>query len=459
MVFSSTIFLFLFLPIVLIVYYNPFFKNRQFRNAFLLLASLVFYSWGEPIFVFLMILLIIFTWICGLKMGSKYKKSILVIGIICNVSILFVFKYLTFLVSEFGLLLDKDFSFINITLPIGISFFTFQLMSYLFDIYYGKAQPQKNPLYVALYVSMFPQLIAGPIIRYEEIEQEIVERHESLEDITEGMQRFICGLGKKVLIADYVAQIADNCFDYLSNMSSMMAWLGAIAYTLQIYFDFSGYSDMAIGLGRMFGFHFSENFNYPYVSQSVTEFWRRWHISLSGWFRDYIYIPLGGNRVKKLRWVCNMFIVWILTGVWHGANWTFWIWGLFYFLVLVFEKQTNISEKLGGFSHIYTLLIIIFAWVIFRANNIQIAFNYIGLMFGVNASGIVDSAFWSYLWNTKFILIVAILGATPFVKKVFGRLENSRGNWIEPVWYGIVFVVSIIRVVSATYNPFIYFNF
>lgn len=236
-------------------------------------------------------------------------------------------KYLTFAATEVGLLIHKDMSFISISLPIGISFFTFQLMSYLFDIYYGTAEAQSNPLYVGLYVSLFPQLIAGPIVRYKQVAEEISNRRESYSDIVDGMERFIYGLGKKVLIANYMAQIADNVFDYLPDRSVAMAWLGAVAYALQIYFDFSGYSDMAIGLGRMFGFHFDENFNYPYISKSVTEFWRRWHISLSSWFRDYVYIPFGGNRVKKSRWVFNLAIVWILTGIWHGANWTFVLWG------------------------------------------------------------------------------------------------------------------------------------
>lgn len=460
MVFSSTIFLFLFLPIVLAIYYNPFLKGRIFRNNFLLLASLGFYAWGEPVFVFLMIVSIIITWFFGLKLSGRHSKAILTIGIIYHIVILFVFKYLTFVAEQLGLLLNEDFSEIRISLPIGISFFTFQLMSYLFDIYYKKAEAQRNPLYVGLYVSLFPQLIAGPIVRYEKIAAEITDRHESYNDVVAGMQRFIYGLAKKVLIANYVAQIADNTFDYLSgNTTVAMAWLGAICYTLQIYFDFSGYSDMAIGLGRMFGFHFDENFNYPYISNSITEFWRRWHISLGSWFRDYVYIPLGGNRVRKSRWIVNLLIVWMLTGIWHGANWTFIVWGLLHFVFLFLEKMFGYTKKMGWFSHIYTMLIFIVAWVIFRAENLKDAMIYLGNMFGVGATGVWDFAVTEYLKGTAFILIVSCIGMTPFVKNVAVRIKGSRYQFIESIWLVLIFVLSLLQVVSSTYNPFIYFNF
>lgn len=459
MVFSSTTFLFLFLPVVLLVYYNPIIKSRGFRNGFLLLSSLLFYGWGEPVFVFLMIFSIFVTWLCGLYIGHGTGKKVLVIGTIYHIIVLFIFKYLTFCASQLGLLLNQDFSLISISLPIGISFFTFQLMSYLFDVYYGKAQTQRNPFYVGLYVSLFPQLIAGPIVRYEEVEQEIKIRHESYDDICQGMMRFIYGLGKKILISNYMAQIADNCFDYLSNMSVAMAWLGAIAYTLQIYFDFSGYSDMAIGLGRMFGFHFSENFNYPYISRSITEFWRRWHMSLSTWFRDYVYIPLGGNRVSKRRWAWNLFVVWLLTGIWHGANWTFIAWGLLYYCFLLFEKQTNLVERLGKLSHVYTLGVVVLLWVIFRASDLSSAVTYIGNMFGIGANGLVDSAVIGYLRNTWSVLLMALIGSTPVVKNLFAKLNDRGLGWIEPIWVTVVFVISVLQAVSSTYNPFIYFNF
>lgn len=460
MVFSSTVFLFVFLPFILIVYYNPFVRGRAFRNAILLVASLGFYAWGEPVFVFLMIFSILLTWLFGLGLQKRRGRALLVVGTSYHIVVLFVFKYLTFTAKEVGLLLHRDFSVIDITLPIGISFFTFQLMSYLFDIYYQKADAQKNPLYVGLYISLFPQLIAGPIVRYDRIASEITKRTETYDDMIAGLERFIYGLAKKVLIANYVAQVADNVFDHLAgNTSVLMVWLGAVYYTLQIYFDFSGYSDMAIGLGRMFGFHFDENFNYPYLSRSVTEFWRRWHISLSSWFRDYVYIPLGGNRVRKARWIWNLFVVWLLTGIWHGANWNFLVWGLLYFVLLLAEKLTGFAEKLGKFSHVYTMLVVILAWVIFRAPDLGSALQYIGNMFGVGASGFTDSAFVETIKNTWTVLAVAMIGTTPLVKQIFTKLRATRFNVLEQLWVILIFMLSIFQVVGSTYNPFIYFNF
>ena len=459
MVFSSTVFLFLFLPIVLLVYYNPLVKARRTRNIILLIANLVFYAWGEPIFVFLMIFSIVLTWKCGLYIKENFGKYILIGITLYHIAVLFVFKYLTFTIHEFGLLIHKDLSFIQISLPIGISFFTFQLMSYLFDIYYQKVEPQSNLFNVALYATLFPSLTAGPIIRYREIGEQIIKRHENWDDITLGMKRFIIGLGKKVLISNYMAQIADNTFDYLSGMSVSLAWYGAIAYTLQIYFDFSGYSDMAIGLGRMFGFQFPENFNYPYIAKSITDFWRRWHISLSTWFRDYVYIPLGGNKVKKPRWILNLLIVWTLTGVWHGANWTYIAWGMLYFVFLVIEKLTGIEKKLGIFSHIYTLIIVILLWVIFRSSSISSAIIYIGNMFGVGANGFVDSAAIEYWKNTKLLFLTALVGCTPWVKMISERLSKINAEWITSLMTVVVFFFSILNVISSTYNPFIYFNF
>ena len=460
MVFSSTVFLFLFLPLVLIGYYNPVFRGRKFRNVFLLLASLAFYAWGEPVFVFLMIFSIFVTWYIGLRLQKKQCRKILVVGICYHVLLLFVFKYLTFAAGELGLLLHKDFSAIDLSLPVGISFFTFQMMSYLFDIYHGTASAQRDPLYVGLYVALFPQLIAGPIVRYKQVAEEITDRRESYADVVDGMQRFICGLGKKVLIADYMAQLADGVFGSSISRSAATAWLGAVAYTLQIYFDFSGYSDMAVGLGRMFGFHFGENFNHPYISKSVTEFWRRWHISLSSWFRDYVYIPLGGNRVKRSRWVLNMAVVWLLTGIWHGANWTFILWGGgVYCIVLLAEKLTGFAERLGIFSHLYTMLVVILAWVLFRAESIASAGVYIGEMFGIGASGLYDVAAASYLNDTKTLLIIALIAATPLYKKICDRFKDKGFGWIEQVWLVAVFIISVVQVVGSTYSPFIYFNF
>lgn len=464
LVFSSTVFLFLFLPLVVLIYYNPFFKSRKFKNVFLLLVSLGFYAWGEPLFVFLMILSIIVGWYAGLKIDNisdvSNKKKILFVSAGFHIFVLFVFKYLTFTAQQLGLLFNQDYSWINIVLPIGISFFTFQLLSYLFDIYYGKAHAQRNILNAGLYIALFPQLIAGPIVRYDTIEQQIMYRKESIDEFCEGMQRFIYGLAKKVLIADYMAVVADNIFDTHINLSVATAWLGAIAYTLQIYFDFSGYSDMAIGLGRMFGFKFNENFNYPYIAKSVTDFWRRWHISLSSWFRDYVYIPLGGNRVGSIRWIINIFAVWALTGIWHGANWTFLCWGLMYFALLIFEKYTKIQDKLGILSHVYTMVMVIIAWTVFRAESLEYAREYIGYMLGINANSLYDKMFIYYLDNIWIIMLIACIFSLPVCDKIVSMIEQKTyGIILKPLITTVLFIQVILVVIGASYSPFIYFNF
>ena len=459
MLFSSTTFLFLFFPMLFLLYYSPLCKKREWKNYLLLIASLGFYAWGEPVFVFLLIISIILTWYLGKKIGDSKSKKLMIVATVYHVSILFAFKYLSFLSQQLGLLLNRKID-IAIKLPIGISFFTFQLMSYVFDVYYGKVKAQKNLLYLGLYVSFFPQLIAGPIVRYSDIEDQIEHRIESKGDVAEGLRRFIYGLGKKLLIADYMAIIVDYAFNRIGTMSVGMAWFGAIAYSLQIYFDFSGYSDMAIGLGKIFGFSFNENFNYPYISKSITEFWKRWHISLSTWFRDYVYIPLGGNRVSKAKWIRNIFIVWLLTGIWHGANWTFLLWGLIYFVFLMFEKLSNIDQRIGRFSYIGTAFVVIINWVIFRADNVSQAWSYIKNMFGFNASnGIIDSGLIEMMCNTGILFLAAVIGATPIVKKGFDFLNRKKYGWIEDIWLVIVLFVALINAVAATYTPFIYFNF
>ncbi len=462
MVFSSTVFLFLFLPTLLLIYYLPVKKSlrRAWRNTVLLLFSIGFYAWGEPVFVFVMLGFVFLNWLVVLIMDkSPHKKRWLCAIITIDILLLGVFKYVSFISKNIAAITKNDSLIVSIALPIGISFFTFQMMSYVFDVYYGNAKAQKNPLYVALYIALFPQLIAGPIVRYTEVEEDILTRRETLSDFSAGFKRFAYGLGKKILIANFVAQIADNVFDSLNHPSVMTAWLGAVAYALQIYFDFSGYSDMAIGLGKMFGFHFSENFNYPYIAKSITDFWRRWHISLSTWFRDYVYIPLGGNRVKKMRWILNLFVVWLLTGIWHGANWTFVLWGLIYFVVLLIEKLTGFTKKIGALSYIYTFAVVIIAWVFFRATDISSGIIYLGNMFGVGAKGFIDAGFITYLKGTHVVLAAALIGATPLVKNVFKRLEKHRLGWIENIWVFIVFVCSVCQAVGSTYNPFIYFNF
>ena len=461
MVFSSTVFLFLFLPALLVLYYFPGLKNRAWRNSVLLLFSLGFYAWGEPLFVFLMLVSILVNWALALGMASRdaLRKPWLYAAIGFDLLLLVVFKYASFLSENFAALTANTGLIVHIALPIGISFFTFQMMSYVFDVYYGSSAAQKNPLRVALYISLFPQLIAGPIVRYRQIEAEITDRRESFDKISRGVQRFIYGLGKKVLLANFLAQIADNVFDYVPEPSVLMAWLGAVAYTLQIYFDFSGYSDMAIGLGQMFGFHFEENFNYPYIARSVTDFWRRWHISLSTWFRDYVYIPLGGNRVSEGRWAWNLFVVWLLTGIWHGANWTFVLWGLIYFAFLLVEKETGLAQKLGRLSPVYTLLVVILAWVFFRSTNVTAGARYVGTMFGLGAKGFCDSGFLEYVRNTWVVLLASLVGALPVVPRLREWLQARRCGWLEQVWLLLLFLISVCEIVSATYNPFIYFNF
>lgn len=464
MVFSSTVFLFLFLPIVLIIYYNPIIKTRKFKNIFLLLASLLFYAYGEPVFVFFMLFSILVNYFLGIKVAtSKHKKVYIKIAYLYNLFVLFIFKYLTFTLKNLSLLLNNNNFVIEIALPIGISFFTFQMLSYVIDVYRNPEKLQRNILNVALYVSLFPQLIAGPIVRYETVAEELQHRKENLDDFVSGVYRFVYGLGKKVLISNYVGLIVDNIFYSLqtTSISVCTAWIGAIAYTLQIYFDFSGYSDMAIGLGKMFGFHFDENFNYPYIAKSITDFWRRWHISLSTWFRDYVYIPLGGNRVSSQRHIFNLFVVWLFTGIWHGANWTFIVWGLYYFVLLLLEKKTKFVEKLGKFSHVYTLLLVIISWVIFRADNLSIAMSYLGNMFGIGVISFIDEMAIDYVRFTGWIIPLGMILSTPVIKKIWTkiRINENIKSFVEVFITLAIFIFSILSCVSSTYNPFIYFNF
>lgn len=479
MVFSSTVFLFIFLPACLIVYYNPVIsliegrgasrgaslKVRRFRNIFLFLASLCFYAWGEPVNVLLMIFSIIFGYFIGLKIASSERLSVrkgwLCLGISVYIIIFFVFKYLSFVSSEIFKWFSLGESPIDIALPIGISFYMFQLMSYLFDVYYESAKPQKNILNLGLYISLFPQLIAGPIVRYNEIEEQILNRAETKEDFAEGIMRFVYGLGKKVLLANYFGLLADNIFAMTGSVSALTAWIGALAYTFQIYFDFSGYSDMAIGLGRIFGFHFSENFNYPYISGSVTEFWRRWHISLSTWFRDYVYIPLGGRRVSMKRWIFNMLCVWLLTGIWHGANWTFMLWGLMYFVMLVAERllKVNSSKSLPALRHIYTIVVFTVGWVIFRADTLTRAGMFLGNMFGLRGGGFADISTLYYLKNAWWLYIIGVIASLPVLPKFKEYCFRKRTGLPLIAFNFIVFILSIISCISSTYSPFIYFNF
>ncbi|MEN6594593.1 MAG: MBOAT family O-acyltransferase [Clostridiaceae bacterium] len=464
MVFSSTVFLFLFLPAVLVLYNLPFVKSIQTKNMILLFASLVFYAWGEPVFVFVLLFSVFVNWICGLSMG-KHAKLVVVLSVIFNVGVIFVCKYLTAITNTVNSLAGRTLiPFGGMALPIGISFFTFQIMSYTIDVYRKSTPPQKNPFNLALYISMFPQLIAGPIVRYNTVDAEIASRSVSIDDVTYGLQRFMIGLGKKVLIANYMGVVADNLFGMTGGgLSVLSAWYGVLCYAMQIYFDFSGYSDMAIGLGRLFGFHFEENFNYPYIASSITNFWRRWHISLSTWFRDYVYIPLGGSRVNKARWVLNLFIVWLLTGIWHGANVTFVLWGLVYFAFLLLERLTGIEQKLKWVYRIPTLLIVLLAWVLFRSTSLTGAVQYFGYMFGRGSLGFSDVVFLNQFGGSVVVFVIALIGCTPLPKTLFLKLRRAIsepwGKSLSYVYTMAVFILSALVCILDTYNPFIYFNF
>lgn len=461
MVFSSGIFLFLFLPIVLLIYYNPLIRSRSFRNIFLFLASIVFYAWGEPVYVLLMLSSITVNWLFGrCIMAGKNSTVIAALAVIYNLAFLFVFKYLDFAITNCNNLLSLSIPLFGIELPIGISFYTFQAMSYVIDVKRKPELAQRSLLNVGLYIACFPQLIAGPIVRYETVAQQIRERTESWNDVTVGLRRFLWGLAKKVILANNLAKFADLAFDG-TELSTALAWLGAAAYMLQIYFDFSGYSDMAIGLGRMFGFRFDENFNYPYAASGITDFWRRWHISLSTWFRDYVYIPLGGNRVRPARHILNLFLVWLLTGIWHGANWTFILWGLIYFLLLMLEKYTPLKRVPKLFGHLYTLLAVCLCWVLFRAASLSSALEYLKAMFGAAPLGIWDGNASIVLTNGFVYFLLGAILSFPivpfFAKKTF--VQKPVVQYLLAFFQLLVFLLTIGFILSSSYDPFIYFNF
>ena len=454
----------LFLPITMCLYKIGGLLGTKVKNVILLFASLFFYAWGEPLFIFIMVLSIILNYCFGIIVGKcSSKKLFLVISVLFNLGILFVFKYLSFVTRELHEIVPIQI--INISLPIGISFYTFQIMSYIFDVYYGKVPAQKNILYLALYISLFPQLVAGPIVRYSDIEREIHDRKENIDLFCQGTHRFIIGLSKKVLIADFLGGIADKIFvtaEY-STVSMVTAWIGAIAYTFEIYYDFSGYSDMAIGLGKCFGFHFKENFNYPYISCSISDFWKRWHISLTDWFRDYVYIPLGGNRVNSKRHILNLFIIWLLTGIWHGAEWTFIIWGMMYFVFQLFEKKTKLMDNIPKvFGYFITMFIVIIGWVIFKATNLSHAGEYLLAMFG-GGSGIIDDNAGLYLKSSAIILIISYIGSFPIGKIVNTKIQNTKIKILgDLVWIpisAILLGLCLLIIINGSYSPFIYFNF
>ena len=468
MLFSSLTFLYAFLPITLILYFI--FPNRKIKNIVLLCSSLIFYAWGEPKYVLLMIGITFISWIMGLlinyfKDKPKFKKLFLMLAIISIVGNLIFFKYINFIVENFNGIFKTKFNIIEIVLPLGISFYTFQILSYVIDLYKNNVKVQKNFFSLLLYVSLFPQLIAGPIVRYETVEDELNNRKINLEEIMKGFKRFIIGLSKKIIIANRMGQVADMIFSSNNTeFGTAIVWIGIISYTLQIYFDFSGYSDMAIGLGQVFGFHFLENFNYPYISKSITDFWRRWHISLSSWFRDYIYIPLGGNRVKKWNWIRNILIVWLLTGIWHGASWNYILWGLYFGLILLLEKLAlkKYLEKLPSFLQwCYSIILIMIGWVIFRCES----FEMMGIVF-VNAFIYHKSNFISLINNNSELLvnvlfiIPGIFASFPIVKNMYNKFKNMKIFYLVcDIVLLILFGIDIVMLTSATYNPFIYFRF
>lgn len=464
MVFSSLLFLFVYLPIVLAIYYVVPYK---WRNICLFIANIVFYGWGEPVYILLMFFSITVNYIAGIKVDSyrenkKKAKRVLTINIIINISLLAFFKYYDLFASSINTLLNIHIPILSLSLPIGISFYTFQTMSYPIDIYRGDAKLQRNYISFGTFVALFPQLIAGPIVRYKDIAEQLDFRANSLEQFASGVRRFIIGLGKKVLIANNIGMLWNIYSNQVtSGITVLGAWIGIISFTLQIYFDFSGYSDMAIGLGKMLGFEFLENFDYPYISKSVTEFWRRWHISLGTWFRDYVYIPLGGNRKGKSRQFLNLFIVWSLTGFWHGANWTFLCWGIYYAIFLIIEKSflKSILEKVPVLSNIYTLLVVIFGWVLFDLPSINQAFSYYKFMLGLGNTSFFNLNDLFYLKSYSIILIVSILACTPVLKNLYNMVSLKIRNYLTPILILSVLIISTAYLVNSTYNPFLYFRF
>lgn len=468
MLFSSIVFLFTFLPAVMILYYL---LPVRFRNVILLLASLVFYAWGEPVYLFLMLLSILFNYFSGLDIARNLQdkraaKRSLVFNLIINLAVLGFFKYEGFVLDTLNGILPVHISYHALPLPIGISFYTFQILSYIIDVYRGNVKVQTNLPNFALYVTMFPQLIAGPIVQYADVDEQLASREISRTKFGEGSMYFIRGLAKKVLLANTSGMIFTEVSGLAKdNIAVMTAWLGAFAYMFQIYFDFSGYSDMAIGLGKMFGFEFNMNFNYPYVSKSITEFWRRWHISLSSWFRDYVYIPLGGNRVSKIKHIRNLLIVWFLTGLWHGAAWNFAAWGLYYGVILIIEKYllSPVLDRLPDVvRHIYSIVLVVIGWVLFFSSSFGQAADYIRVMFGAGAHGFADRESMYLLTSNLILWLILIFGSTPLVHFRYEHMLRSK-KWnttiINSVVYAALFIVCIAYLVTETYNPFLYFRF
>jgi alginate O-acetyltransferase complex protein AlgI len=473
LLFSSVEFLYYFFPAVLLLYFAAGYAERRrgiaLRNYVLLIASVIFYAWGEPMYLLLMLFQAISGWAFGLLIerfrGAKSSKISLIVCLVIGLGGLMFFKYADFFIQNINLLPRVSIPALRLALPIGISFYTFQILSYDIDLYRGNCGVQRNFFTFSTYVALFPQLIAGPIVRYVDVERELASRAHTLENFALGARRFVAGLAKKVLIANVLGELVAT-YKESGSASVLFTWLYIVAYALHIYFDFSGYSDMAIGMGRIFGFKFLENFNFPYISKSITDFWRRWHISLSSWFRDYVYIPLGGNRVSKSRHILNILIVWFLTGFWHGAGWNFIAWGMFFGVLLLVEKffLGKILERLPrAVSHIYVLVIVCVSWALFDAPTMADALRHIGLMFGSGATELAGAEALYYLRSYLVPLILAVIGATPLPRLLLERLETKRANRVfdilEPVAVALLLIAVTAYLVDGSFNPFIYFRF
>ncbi len=469
MVFSSLTFMFVFLPIVLILYYIV---PKKFKNLFVLISGLIFYAWGEPVYVLIMIVSTLIDYTAGLLIyrfdkSKTIKRICLIVSLLMNLGLLGVFKYSGFIMQNIDIIFGTSLYDPNhaLPLPIGISFFTFQSMSYTIDMYMGKIKVQKNPISFAAFVTLFPQIVAGPIVRYDDIAKELDDRTVNLDCIYEGILKFITGVGKKVLIANNIGMLWTSVKGMeTSELSVLTAWLGILAFTLQIYFDFSGYSDMAIGLGKMMGFNFPRNFNYPYQSKSISEFWRRWHITLGAWFKSYVYFPLGGSRKGKGRTVFNLAVVWLLTGIWHGASWNFILWGVLYGLVIIMEKLFlgKILERIPDFfSWLYTIVLVILGWVLFDTADIPTALGYMGAMFGGGGT-LVDNTAMYYLINYGVMFVIGTFACTDIFSRAAEWLKEKMPllvNYSTPIAKTAIMVLSTAYLADATYNPFLYFNF
>lgn len=466
MLFSSATFLFIFLPLVCAIYLLV---RRELRNYVLLIASLIFYGWGEPQYLAIMLLTIVVNYVAALGISRCRRRCgwILLLTVLSNLAVLFYFKYFNFVTENINAICGSDISIIKVIMPIGISFYTFQALSYVVDVYRGEVCAQRSIYKLALYISLFPQLVAGPIVKYHDVEEQIDKRTVTFDKVSYGVKRFIIGLAKKMLIANTLAEVADKIFAQpVDTMGTFTAWIGAVSYAFQLYYDFSGYSDMAIGLGAIFGFKFMENFNYPYISKSITEFWRRWHISLSTWFKEYLYIPLGGNRVSLHRTYLNLFVVFLATGVWHGASWTFIIWGLWHGLFIIIERMTGWHKKEGGMflrvvQHVYTMLVFLFGWVLFRADSLGHAVDYIGKMLGLNHGTTVMYEVSYYVDYLQMLMFpVALLCATPLFSRILQFSYKQRiPRALVNCWLFALLVLSAACIAASTYNPFIYFRF